>query len=269
MDLHTHPHHHSDSILLIAISCTLPVIFYLIGVVRQNRNYSKWDLWRVICFITGFFLLGIAFSPSIENAAHHSFTIHMMQHLLIGMFAPIALAISKPVTLLLRNLNVESARKLTRIFRSPWCYWPAHPAITLLLNIGGMYVLYLTPLYSLSLQNQLVHYLVHWHFLVAGYLFTWSLIRSDPLPHHHGFWYRLCILLISIVVHALLAKLIYAGLTPGYAQYPLGEIQSAAKLMYYGGDLAEIIIAIIIFSKFYNLSATKKVDPNLAPGQLR
>lgn len=57
--------------------------------------------------------------------------------------------------------------------------WLSHPISALFLNIGGMYVLYLTPLYETSLHSTAVHYWVHIHFLMAGYLFAWAIAGPD------------------------------------------------------------------------------------------
>src|SRR5690606_13498034 len=85
-----------------------------------------------------------------------------------------------------------------------------HPATAAVLDMGGMYLLYLTPLYALSLHDPLVHVLVHVHFVVSGYLFTWSIAGTDPAPRRPGMPLRLAVLVIASGAHATLAKLMYA-----------------------------------------------------------
>ncbi|WP_432710414.1 cytochrome c oxidase assembly protein, partial [Pedobacter sp.] len=74
--------------------------------------------------------------------------------------------------------------------------------IAMLLNTGGIYVLYLTPLYIASFSHPYLHHLIHFHFLAAGYLFSWSLIGLDPAPKRPGLQLRMLILFISIAAHA-------------------------------------------------------------------
>src|SRR5690606_34815391 len=104
---------------------------------------------------------------------------HMVQHLLIGMFAPLALVLAAPLTLTLRSVPRRASQWLVRVLHSEFVVWLSHPISALFLNIGGMYVLYLTPLYETSLHSTAVHYWVHIHFLLAGYLFAWAIAGPD------------------------------------------------------------------------------------------
>jgi hypothetical protein len=78
---------------------------------------------------------------------------HMAQHLLIGMFAPLGLVLAAPVTLALRTLPVKAARRLATLLRSRPARWVGHPVTALALNSGGMFLLYLTPLYAATLAR--------------------------------------------------------------------------------------------------------------------
>src|SRR5690606_12892447 len=139
---------------------------------------------------------------SLMQWAHHDLRGHMAQHLLIGMYGPLFLVLGTPVTLVLKALPVGMARGVTAILRSKVFYFLSHPALALLLNMGGMYLLYLSPLYVLSLSNTYLHYLIHIHFLAAGYLFAWSIIGQEPVPKRPAFMVRLFVLFISIAAHA-------------------------------------------------------------------
>lgn len=59
-------------------------------------------------------------------------------------------------------------------------------------------------------------------------------------------------LLLGIAAHAYLAKLMYINLLPRVSLsnvegHGTEAIQAAAKFMYYGGDLAELLLAIALF----------------------
>nr|MBI1228945.1 hypothetical protein [Cytophagales bacterium] len=75
------------------------------------------------------------------------------------------------------------------------------------LNIGGMYVLYLTPLYVLSLTNPWLHHLIHLHFLLAGYLFSWSIIGPDPVPNRPSIRFRMIVLFLQLPYMPILASI--------------------------------------------------------------
>ena len=86
---------------------------------------------------------------------------------------------------------------------------------------------------------------MHLHFLAAGCLFTWVIAGPDPAPRRPSVAARLVVLGVTIAVHASLAQLLYAGL---YVQVPASadELRGAAALMYYGGDVAELLLAFAL-----------------------
>lgn len=63
----------------------------------------------------------MALLPPLAPFVHGDFRGHMAQHLLIGMYAPLALVLGAPVTLLLRALPAHRARRSAGLLRSRPC----------------------------------------------------------------------------------------------------------------------------------------------------
>lgn len=236
-------------VLLVLVPAVI-LAFYLIAAWHERR-VSAWSNWRIASFATGMALLVTAMSPPISHWGHHDLRGHMVQHLLLGMFAPLGLVLGAPGTLLLRSITVAAARGIV-VFLG---IWPIrlliHPVTAALLDIGGMYVLYLTPLYALSLNDPAVHVLLHAHFVISGYLFTWSIAGPDPAPHRPGMLMRLVVLFLATAAHAGLGKIMYGYGYPRGTAADLSEIQTAAQWMYYGGDLAELLLMIAFFATWF------------------
>lgn len=224
---------------------------YLLGVRRLRRQRKLWQCRRLISFSLGCGLVMLAFSPPVVEWGHIDLRGHMAQHLLLGMFAPIALMLGAPGTLLLRCVPVATARRITEAAASLPARCLSHPCTALLLDVGGLYLLYLTPLFQLSFSEPLVHLWLQLHFVLAGYLFSWSIAGPDPAPHRPGMSLRLVVLFVAIAAHATLGKLMYAYGFPRNAGHSIVEIEAAAKLMYYGGDLAELLLAAVFFAVWY------------------
>lgn len=248
-------HHHSppassllDWLPLLIVS--FAALIYL-RLVTWNSGRTGWRASRTLSFIIGCFLLGISVIPSIMQWAHSDFRGHMVQHLLIGMFAPIFLVLGAPITLALKSMAPPAGRAVTRVLRSDVFFYMSHPVTAFMLNIGGMFLLYLTPLYVLGFSLPFMHHAMHVHFLLAGYLFTWSIIGTDPGPEKPAHGVRLIVLFISIASHAFLSKYMYAYGYPRNSNHSLEEIREAAKIMYYWGDLSELLLTIIFFAMWY------------------
>lgn len=247
-----HASHHTDPpVALVPLLILVgPLLAYLAAVVRLRRRTAAWPTRRIVSFTVGIALLAAAFLPPVSVFAHNTLRGHIAQHLLLGMFAPLGLVFGAPGTLLLRSVPVSDARRLVAILGSRPLRLLTHPMTAAVLDIGGMYLLYLTSLYALTLSTPLLAGLVHLHFVVAGYLFTWAIVGPDPAPHRPGRWVRLTALFGAIAAHAILGKLMYGYGFPRETPYDLTELQAAAQWMYRGGDLAEVLLAGVFFARW-------------------
>lgn len=247
----SHPPALSLSALLPLLLVAALLSLYLLAAVRQRRERRCWSLWRMASFASGASLLALALSPPLAAFAHHDLRGHMLQHLLLGMFAPLGLILGAPLALALRTLPRGAARSLARALGSTPFHFLSHPFTALILNSGGMALLYLTPLYAHTLNNAVLHYALQLHFLAAGALFTWAIAGPDPAPRRPNLRTRLVALFLAIAAHATLAKLMYIQLWPAGAPHSPAQIRAAAQLMYYGGDLAELLLAVALFAAWY------------------
>lgn len=224
---------------------------YLLAMWRAAGKGRPRSWWRVFAWTLGLLVVGIGLLPSVSQTAHDDPQVHMGQHLVLGMFAPLALIHGAPLTLLLRALSTDRARSVAALMRSSPVHALTHPATALILTIGGMYALYLTPVFSRTMDSPVLHGLMNMHFLMAGYLFAWSIAGPDPAPRRPHFLTRLGVLVISAGLHAFLGKLMYAHLLPAGTHFGPDEIREAAITMYYGGDIAELLLAVSLFASWY------------------
>ncbi len=174
----------------------------------------------------------------------------MVQHLLLGMLAPLLLALAAPVTLALRTLPPSRRKRLVAMLHAPIVRLAGAPSTAALLPVGRSYGLYLTPLYAATLRHPTLHLLVHTHFLLAGCLLAWALIGLDPIAHRPSFRQRAVVLLAALAGHAILAKLLYAIPLPG-AQLAEADRQLGAQLLWYGGDVIDVALLIVFFRQWY------------------
>jgi putative membrane protein len=231
----------SPALIAAAVLTALGYIV-LAGTQRAGRG---WPGWSTVSFVAGCTAVVVALAPPMHAYAGATFAGHMTQHLLLGMLAPLALALGAPLTLALRSLPRPLARRLGRALRS----WPAHvlahPLVALLLTNGGLVVLYFTPLYETSQRQPAVHLLVHVHFVLAGYLFTAIMVGRDPMPGRPSVGARVVLLGVSIAMHATISQLVYAGVWV-QVDAPIAQLRSGGELMYYGGDIAELMLAVAL-----------------------
>ncbi|GAA1152776.1 cytochrome c oxidase assembly protein [Nesterenkonia lutea] len=221
------------------------------------RERSPWARHRTFFWHLGLACAAAGLLGPVATAAHSSFTAHMLGHLLLGMLAPLLLVLGAPVTLALRALPPAAARRLSRVLRSPVVRVLTHPVIAAAVNAGGLWLLYTTELYPLMHSSAVVHALVHGHILLTGYIFTASIIGVDPDPHRASMKLRSVMLILFIAAHSILAKWLYAHPPQGVE---VGDGQSGAQLMYYGGDAVDIVLIVLLFAGWYSATRPRGLD---------
>ncbi|MEU8915642.1 cytochrome c oxidase assembly protein [Streptomyces libani] len=218
-------------------------VYLLLARRARHRNPARgWRKWRSAAFLAGLGLLALALLPPLAPFAHTDFRGHMAQHMLIGMYAPLGLVLAAPVTLLLRTLPAARARQVTALLHSRPARLPAHPALALALSTGTLALLYFTPLFNVTMHHPAGHWLLHAHFLLSGCLFVHVIAGPDPAPARPGVPARLVYLSVAVAAHAVVAQAVYAGFFVDI-HAPISQVQGGAMIMYYGGDLAELMLA--------------------------
>jgi putative membrane protein len=232
----------------LALPFVLCVLIYLLLGLVSNKRHKRWPSYRYICWVSGILCAAAALIGPVADTAQENFTAHMVGHLFLGMLAPLLLANAAPMTLLLRTLGVRHARKLSRVLKSFPIGIYCNPVVASILNIGGLWVLYTTELYSAMHHYVLLHMVVHLHVFLSGYLYTISFIYIDPIPHRYSFSFRAIVLILSLAFHGVLSKYIYAYPPAGV---PIEQAQTGGMIMYYGGDMIEIGLIFLFCQQWY------------------
>ncbi|WP_102336093.1 cytochrome c oxidase assembly protein [Salimicrobium jeotgali] len=235
---------------------TLIILYVAAGILSsRSPRLRDWPGYRYALFIAGVLSAGAAVLGPLAEMAHTDFRFHMIGHLLLGMLAPLLLVLSAPITLTLRTLPPGMARRLTFLLRSRYISFISHPVSASLLNIGGLWVLYTTGLYTLMHEFQWIRTLVHLHVFFAGYLFTMSMIYIEPVAHRYGYLYRTVVFIFAFAGHGILSKYLYASPPRGV---PQAKAETGAMIMYYGGDLIDAVLIFLICFHWYKSVSPKK-----------
>jgi putative membrane protein len=245
--------HHINSFgilpqLLLSGPFVLATILYIVATVKSSRYYKQWPLYRTIFWVVGVVCAIFSVIGPLAQLSHIDFTAHMVGHLLLGMLAPLLMVLGAPMTLALRTINVTTARRLSNLLKM----WPvrivSNPIVASVLNVGGLWILYSTNLYATMHDNLFLHTFIHFHVFMAGYLFTVSMIYIDPTPHRYRFVFRATVMVLTLAGHGILSKYIYSHPPAGV---PLPQAEIGGMLMYYGGDLIDIVLIYILCFQWY------------------
>jgi putative membrane protein len=224
---------------------------YALGVKRLTARGDVWPVSRCLAAGAGYAVLAAALLPPLGTDMN--FSVHVSQHLVLAMLAPLLLALSAPVTLALRTLPPAGRRWLLRVLHSRAARVFTFAPLIVVLDVGGMYGYYLSPLFAATHAHPWLQLAVHTHMFLAGCLLSWYLVGRDPMPRRASARTArttLIVLVIAAGSHDLLSKLMYAHLLPHGGGTP-AQLRAGAQLMFYGGDAIEIGLGIAVMSAWY------------------
>jgi putative membrane protein len=234
---------------------------YALGVRRLARRGRAWPRGRSISFAAGLAVVIVATQSGLAAYDRVLFSLHVVQHLLLGMVAALLLVLGAPVTLALQASGRAGQRRLLRVLHSRPAAVLTHPVTAWLLFGGTLAVLYFTALYELSLRNNWVHAAVHAHFLLVGFLFMAHVVAVDPIPGALGFGARLLFVLVALPFHAFLGVAIlasdevlaagwYEGVVRNWGASALSDQRTGAGLLWAAGEVFGLVAALVVLRRW-------------------
>lgn len=190
------------------VICAMLAIFYVAGILRLRGRGDRWPLWRTASWLLGLALLWWATSGALAVYGTYQFSLHMADHMLLGMAVPLLLVPGAPITLGMRAVakrtdGTRGGREwLLAIVHSTWMRWITHPVAATTIFVASIWIFYFSPLFRWAMENHVGHVWMVAHFVGAGYLFVQTIIGTDPTPHRTPFPMRLVMLLAAMATHA-------------------------------------------------------------------
>jgi cytochrome c oxidase assembly factor CtaG len=258
----------------VAAGLVLAAGLYLLGVRRLRLRGDHWPIGRTVSFVVlGLGTLGVATMSSLGVYDDTLFWMHMVQHMLLQMVAPVFLALGAPITLALRTGSPRVRGGLLTFLHSRVARVLAWPPVGAAVFACLPFVLYFTGWYEATLTHQWLHYLQHLLFIAAGCMFTWPLIGIDPIPNRASYPWRLMTAFLILPAHAILGITIMQGTTPIAANYYLGlgrtwgptlagDQNIGGGILWASGDLLGLLFFAVLFVQWVRAEdrETARVD---------
>ncbi|QYX81644.1 cytochrome c oxidase assembly protein [Streptomyces akebiae] len=250
------------------IACLVGLGLYAWGVVRLVRRGDKWPVGRTIAFVVGVLLVMLVTCTGLNDYGMVMFSVHMVQHMVISMLAPIMLLLGAPVTLALRALPVagkgrKGPRELLLMFLHSW-YMKivTHPAFTIPMFIASLYGLYFTPLFDFLMGSTPGHIVMMTHFLLVGLFFFWPIMGVDPGPHRPGYLMRMLELFAGMPFHAFFGIALMMASAPMVKTYEnppaslgidaLADQNAAGGIAWAFSEIPSVLVLLALLFQWYN-----------------
>lgn len=205
--------------------CLLALTLYAAAVVRLRGRGDAWPVGRSVAWVLGVLSVAVTMCTALNEYGMVLFSVHMVQHMIISMLAPILLLLGAPVTLTLRALpSAGRGRKgprelLVAVLHSRVLRVITHPAFTIPLFIASLYALYFTPVFDFLMRSTAGHLGMMAHFLLVGLAFFWPIMGVDPGPHRPGYLMRMLELFAGMPFHAFFGIALMMASEPMISTY--------------------------------------------------
>jgi cytochrome c oxidase assembly factor CtaG len=261
----------SPAALLVVVTAGL----YLWGVVVMRRRGDRWPIARTLSFVV-VGMGGAAFATVSGLAAYDDtlLSVHMVQHMILTMLVPLAMALGAPVTLALRTLPRRPRRWLLTVLHSRAAKVLSFPPLTFTLYVVTPWALYFSGWYAATLHNDYLHEMSHLHLVLVGCLFFWPLMGIDPLPGRITYPARMLLVVMTLPFHAFLGitimtqkRLLGGSWYPALHDGPMGawlpnphtDQKLAGGILWSSGDAIGLVFFAVLFVQWVRSSMREAV----------
>lgn len=254
-----------------ALALALSALVYLEGVRRVRARGDAWSSWRSAAFLgPGLGTAVLATQSALATYDTTLLSVHMAQHMLLGMVVPLFLALGAPVTLALRTLPKPARGWLLALLHSRLARVLTFPLVGGVLFVASPWLLYFTGWYPATLGNAWLHHVMHLHFVLAGALFFWPLLGLDPVPGRLSYPFRMLVVFVTLPFHAFLGITImgsttliggqwYSSLDRHWGPSLAGDQDIAGGILWSGGDLLGLMFFAVLFVQWLRASEREAV----------
>jgi putative membrane protein len=227
---------------------------------------------RPLLFLLGVGVLWLALESPIDTIGEtYLGSVHMIQHVMLGMVAP---------PLLLLGLSPEMAKVL--LARVPGLRWATRPVVAQVLAGSIWIVWHLPPLYDLTTSNLQVHVFEHVLFIGTGLLLFWPAIEgtASTLPERMSDGWRMLYLGLATIPQDGVSLALQFSRTVFYAQYrsvpaiaagytPVVDQTVSGVVMMLGANFVMGAILLVVFFRWLRREEQRQQIEDAEPEQQR
>nr|WP_237465103.1 cytochrome c oxidase assembly protein [Leucobacter luti] len=246
-----------------ALVCVFGLLFYFAAVIRLRRRGDRWPIGRTIPWALGIAGLFYTTNGALNAYEQYLFSVHMLAHMMLTMLIPLLLVLGAPVTLTLRAVEKRTDGSwggrewIMWAVQTPYSKFITHPAVTAVVFAGSLWIFYFTPIARWAASEHLGHQWMIIHFLIAGYLFSLSMIGIDPVPYRFPYPLRLVTLFATMASHAFFGVTImtgnglmladwYGAMGRTWGATPLEDQSTGGGIAWGIGELPTLALALVV-----------------------
>lgn len=238
--------------------------------VRVRSRHRLAVRWRLATYWGGLFFAALALLSPIDVLGQQLFFMHMIQHLLLIMFAPPLLLIANPMPFMLwgmpDRLRLAVGRALHAVLRKDA---PFRKLVMAMTNPGFLWLFWVVALigwhdpsmYNAALRWEWIHDVEHGTFFLASMLFWWHVTGAGPrIYKQFGLLARTALVLAAVPPNMLLGIVLSFVAEPVYSYYLavprlwgidiMTDQRLGGVIMWVPGSMMYFIAAFILIGRY-------------------
>jgi cytochrome c oxidase assembly factor CtaG len=244
------------SVAVLIVLGTLTAL-YAVGWTRLTRRSPQALRWWLLCRLTsgmvGMAALAVALL-ALDGAAHESFVVHMVQHLLLIIVAAPAFLLSDPMAACAWTVPTRWRRRLSGMLGARAPLRRAWRAVTRMPVAWTAYALalwlwHVPAAYSAALADARVHDLEHVTFFASAILFWWPVLGRRRWSAAGGSGARIVYVVLGAFQNAALGVALLVSRAPLYTYTLDDQARGAVVMLAVGGaiDMAAVLFVVYRF----------------------
>lgn len=222
-----------------------------------RRRTGHWPAGRTAVFLAGvatILLVGCSFLGVYDDAY---FWVRAVQNTVLLMVTPMLLALGAPIRLAADTLPPRVRAPLAKALHSRAARALTFPLVVTVVLVVPLLVLYLSPLYELTLRSAVASGLAGTAVALTGFVYYWSRFRVDPTPRQDSYLVTLSITVVEMLGDAVLGVVLWLGplvATGWYAAQATGidprlDQTLGAGILWIGGDLVGLPFILLVVNR--------------------
>jgi cytochrome c oxidase assembly factor CtaG len=202
----------------------IPLVIAAVAYVRAARATTRrrpsvaWT-GRIVGFLAGLAAVAVALASPIDALADERFSVHMVQHILLTLFAPPLLLLGRPLTLAIASSRQRGRATLAGLAGTRAARFLGSPAFGFTSFALVLWISHLSPLYEATLNDGTLHAAEHLAYLATATAFWWPLVARDPGAARLSHPARVLYLFLSMPMMSLLGFVISSSGRVLYSHY--------------------------------------------------
>ncbi len=236
-------------------------VWYSLSVRRLQASGGHWPPGRSLAWGAGVAVVAFALCSGMVSWDATSMGVHGTIDMLVGMVAPIFLALGAPLTLAASAAGPAGQRRIKRVLESRAARVIAFPVTTWVVFGVALFAFYFTGYFAAARHHATLLQLGHLAFLGAGWLLMVPALGADPYARRHPVL-RMAYLLLGLIIFTIFGMGLESKTKSGVAGIPLVSVHTAGDVIWSAGILIALVGSAGILWRwlFADLARAKQVD---------